>query len=43
MNTVLKNGSGVVLLDKAISGINGARTQREKDSADSSDTLSSPS
>ena len=48
-NTVLENGGSVVLLDKssfcggnstkATSGINGARTQREKDSADSSDTL----
>ena len=36
---VLKNGASVVLLDKATSGINGARTQREKDSADPSDTL----
>ena len=31
VNTVLKNGGSVVLLDKATSGINGARTQREKD------------
>ena len=35
VNTVLKNGGSVVLLDKATSGINGTRTQREKDSADS--------
>ena len=41
VNTVLKNGASVVLLDKATSGINGARTQREKDSAHSSDTLKS--
>ena len=39
VNTLLKNGGSVVLLDKATSGINGARTLREKDSADSSDTL----
>ena len=39
VNTVLKNGASVVLLDKATSGINGARTQREKDSTESSDTL----
>ena len=32
---VVKNGASVVLLDKATSGINGARTQREKDSAHS--------
>ena len=31
VNTVLKNGGSV---DKATSGINGARTQREKDSSD---------
>ena len=34
VNTVLKNGGSVVLLDKATSGINGARTQRETDSSD---------
>ena len=35
-----KNGGSVVLLDKSsFDGINGARTQREKDSAVSSDTL----